>query len=169
MPLTSLLVAGKTTNNKSPPPVFSGVECSTNKKDWEFFPPPSGTSQKKDVQGQTYYWCTSHAKSRYSTAFVNTGQWVMHKPSDCRLKKQRQDPDAVLQSEPPSSSSSVPSSVPPSSVTVNPKSTYAAVTSRDMLPMRTKLKAMIDNADPTKMASLYAAAMAEDVADGEDL
>ena len=38
-----------------------------------------------------------------------------------------------------------------------------------MLPMRAKLKAMIDNADVTKMASLYAAAMAEQLDDGEDL
>ena len=44
-----------------------------------------------------------------------------------------------------------------------------STTASEMLPMSTKLKAMIDNANVTKMASLYAVAMAGQLGDSEDL
>ena len=44
-----------------------------------------------------------------------------------------------------------------------------STTASEMLPMSTKLKAMIDNANVTKMASLYAVAMAGQLDDSEDL
>ena len=45
----------------------------------------------------------------------------------------------------------------------------ASIAAGEILPMCTKLKAMIVNADVTKMVSLYAAAMADQLSDGEDL
>jgi hypothetical protein len=42
-------------------------------------------------------------------------------------------------------------------------------TASEMLPMYAKLKAMIDNANVTKMPSLYDAAMAGQLDDSEDL
>ena len=52
-----------------------------------FFPPPKGGTAIKFVDNQIIYWCTAHAKSWYSTVFVNTGQWVTHKSSECPLQK----------------------------------------------------------------------------------
>ena len=59
-------------------------------------------------------------------------------------------------------------SVIPANIKVdNP--TLMSTTASEMLPMSTKLKAMIDNANVTKMASLYAVAMAGQLDDSEDL
>jgi hypothetical protein len=165
-----LVVAGKKTPTRRSP----DVETSSNKKDWEYHPPPPGTSQKKDVDGEMHYWCTGHAKSRYSTAFVNTGQWVKHKPHECRMKKRQQEkkderaPAPALTSAPSAlvNATNLPAVTP--AVSTLPL-TYAGVASGETLPMRAKLKALIDNADPSKMASLYAAAMADDLSSGEEL
>jgi hypothetical protein len=167
-----VLVAGKTKSNQSP------TETSANKKEWEYHPPPPGTSQKKEIDGEMHYWCTGHAKSRYSTAFVNTGQWVKHKPHECRVKKRQREQKneqtvsvKISDDVTPSpaalvNAATIPATTP--SVAVPPL-TYAGVAAGDTLPMRAKLKALIDNADPSKMASLYAAAMADELGVGEEL
>ena len=45
----------------TPPPCLT--ESSTNRKQWEFLPPPKGGTTKKIVDNQIFYWCTAHAKS----------------------------------------------------------------------------------------------------------
>ena len=105
-----------------------------------------------------HYWCTGHAKSCYSTAFVNTGQWVKHKPHECRMKKHQQEQEneqnlaarEVSDNVTPSPSALVnAATIPPTPVAVLPL-TIAGVTAGNTLPMRAKLKALIDNANAIK-------------------
>ena len=128
---------------------------------------------KKTIDNRVFYWCTAHAKRRYSTAFVNTGQWVTHKTSNCRLQKLQDNKRSANKNEVTNNSTTIDAksaetSVVPANIKVDNPS-YKSTAASEMLPMRAKLKAMIDNADVTKMASLYAAAMAEQLDDGEDL
>ena len=41
-----------------------------------------GNETMKLVNGKTYYWCTGHPKP----------MWVIHKPSKCRVKKNKSTP-----------------------------------------------------------------------------
>ena len=75
-----------------------------NKPAWEYVPPLPGKSNKREVEGRTLYWCTNHAKSPRCLTFVNTGQWVVHHPTQCRLKKPKPGPPSVTPA---------PSAVPP--------------------------------------------------------
>ena len=104
---------------------------------------------------------------------MNAGQWVTHKTSECRLqklkdnKKQGSKIDVSKPSAPVDVTSTETPAVPANSKVGN--QSYASIAAGEMLPMRTKLKAMIDNANVINMASLYAAAMANQLSDGEDL
>ena len=168
-----VLVGTRNKPSNAVSPTSPSTESSTNRKEWEFHPPLKGGPTKKTIDNRVFYWCTAHAKSRYSTAFVNTGQWVTHKTSDCRLQKLKDSKKSANKNEVTNNSTTIDTksaetSVGPANIKVENPS-YKSTASSEMLPMRAKLKAMIDNADVTKMASLYAAAMAEQLDDGEDL
>ena len=116
-------------------------------------------------------------KESIATAFVNTGQWVKHKPHDCRVEKRQQEQKDERNASSETSNSvnpcpatlvnvAIPLTTPPVGI---PPLTYVGVASGKTLPMQAKLEALIDNADPSKMASLYAAAMGDELGIGEEL
>jgi hypothetical protein len=49
-------------------------ESGSDEWAWKKIPPKEGESRIKVYKGKTYYWCRNHL------------QWVLHKPSECRLK-----------------------------------------------------------------------------------
>jgi hypothetical protein len=155
-----VLVAGK----HQPPPIPglpvppAGSPTFANKADWEYQPPLPGKSNKREVEGRSLYWCVHHAHSPRCLHFINTGQWVVHHPTQCRLKKTKSRPPSVPPPVPATALVAATPAVP--AVLPSPATgalSYSTVASGEPLLMRTKLKQVLDGGDPTQVAGLFAA------------
>ena len=59
----------------------------TDKKKTDFrWQKPRTNQTKRMVEGKEYYWCPNH-QNKITTEW---GQWVWHKPEDCKNKHQKQ-------------------------------------------------------------------------------
>ena len=159
-----ILVAGKSPAVPAVPPSLpDSLPTFANKPAWEYVPPLPGKSNKREVEGRTLYWCTNHAKSPRCLTFVNTGQWVVHHPTQCRLKKPKPGPPSVTPAPsavPPTvlvaALPAAPPVVPPPS-SAGGSLSYSTVASGEPLLMRSKLKQILEGGDPTQVAGLFAA------------
>ena len=134
-----VFVAGK----HQPPPIPglpvppAGSPTFANKADWEYQPPLPGKSNKREVEGRSLYWCVHHAHSPRCLHFINTGQWVVHHPTQCCLKKTKSSPP----------------SVPP------PVPAAALVAATPAVPnvLPSPATSALSYSDPTQVAGLFAA------------
>ena len=121
-------------------------------------PPLPGKSNKREVEGRSLYWSVHHAHSPRCLHFINTGQWVVHHPTQCRLKKTKSRPPSVPPPVPATALVAATPAVP--TVLPSPATgalSYSTVASGEPLLMRTKLKQVLDGGDPTQVAGLFAA------------
>ena len=158
-----ILVAGKSPAVPAVPPSLpDSLPTFANKPAWEYVPPLPGKSNKREVEGRTLYWCTNHAKSPCCLTFVNNGQWVVHHPNQCHLKKPKAGPPSVTpdpSAVPPTvlvaALPAAPPVVPPPS-SAGGSLSYSTVASGEPLLMRSKLKQILEGGDPTQVAGLFA-------------